>query len=37
MQSEGALMNAVDLFYLMLVLVAFTGFAASLGYFSQRR
>jgi hypothetical protein len=29
-------MAAIDIFYLALVLVAFTGFAAFLAYFSSR-
>jgi hypothetical protein len=29
-------MSAIDIFYLSLVLVAFTGFASALAYFSQR-
>ncbi len=29
-------MSAIDIFYLSLVLVAFSGFAATLAYFSQR-
>jgi hypothetical protein len=29
-------MSSVDIFYLSLVLVAFSGFAAALAYFSQR-
>jgi hypothetical protein len=29
-------MSAIDIFYISLVLVAFSGFAATLAYFSQR-
>ena len=29
-------MSAIDIFYLSLVLVAFTGFASALAYFTQR-
>lgn len=34
--SRGAVMSSVDIFYLGLVLVAFIGFAVVLAYYSHR-